>query len=99
MNSPDRKERFFIKVETWQRTVIRKRRQEIAAWCKQCDSEVLMFVPEAVAEYEHTTIRSIYRRVENGELHFLETIEGELFICCQSLKPKEIPNLSREAQK
>ena len=49
-----------------------------------------MVIPETAATNCATTAREIYRRIENGELHFLETPAGELFVCCPSLN--EIQN-------
>jgi hypothetical protein len=48
-----------------------------------------MFTPERAAVLINRTPREIYRSVENGELHFVETDEGELFVCCCSLNQKQ----------
>jgi hypothetical protein len=45
-----------------------------------------MVLPERAAILTQTKPREIYARVEKGELHFVETTEGELFICCRSLR-------------
>jgi hypothetical protein len=47
---------------------------------------VLMVTPEQAAVMLQTTPRVIYRKVENSELHFVETSEGELFICLQNVE-------------
>jgi len=44
-----------------------------------------MYLPEHAAVVGQTTTREIYRRVESGDLHFVETREGELLICGNSL--------------
>ena len=74
-----------ISLEKRQRTTIRLRRRLIEVWCGQCAAEVQMMPPETAAALAGTTPRLIYRRVENGELHFLETREGELLVCRNSL--------------
>ena len=81
----EKKERTEITIETTQLMVVRSRRQPILLWCEECSAEVQMLAPEDVAALVHTTPRIIYRKVESNELHFIETSEGELFICCQSL--------------
>lgn len=43
-----------------------------------------MYLPEHAAAVSRTTPRDIYRRVESGELHFVETRDGELLICGNS---------------
>jgi hypothetical protein len=48
-----------------------------------------MVTPERSAVLTNTTPRIIYRRFENDELHFVETDEGELFVCCFSLNQKQ----------
>lgn len=49
---------------------------------------VQMVTPERAGGITNTTPREIYRCIENDELHFVETSEGELFICCYSLNEK-----------
>ena len=44
-----------------------------------------MVTPEYAAQISKAKPRAIYRQVESGELHFVETGEGELLICCSSL--------------
>jgi hypothetical protein len=47
-----------------------------------------MVAPEGAAEMAHASTREVYRRVESGKLHFVETTTGDLFICCPSLEFK-----------
>jgi hypothetical protein len=54
-------------------------------WCNICSATVGMYLPEHAAVVGQTTTREIYRRVESGDLHFVETREGELLICGNSL--------------
>ena len=85
-----------ITVATRQRITIRRRSQP-DAWCEQCGATVGMLLPEHAAVLSNTTPREIYRRVENGEVHFVETREGDLFICCStitSIKPAEAVRLT-----
>ncbi|HEY8559212.1 MAG TPA: hypothetical protein VIL74_02330 [Pyrinomonadaceae bacterium] len=77
--------RIEIKMEEHEITVIRTRRKR-TAFCEFCRARVLMLPPEAAAILSHSTSRNIFRRVEAGELHFLETTEGALLVCCRSLE-------------
>jgi hypothetical protein len=81
--------------ETWQRTTIRWRRQRLD-WCERCAAQVWMLAPDEAATLAQTTARAIFRRVEAGELHFLETAGGALLVCRASLeltqKKQEQPN-------
>ena len=78
-----------ITVETRQRISLRGRGQRViwcrAVWCNNCAATVGMYLPEHAAVLSRTTPREIYKRVESGDVHFVETAEGELFICCNSL--------------
>jgi len=81
-----RKEKIVITVETFRRTVVRFPRKEIFAFCEQCRDEVLMLAPDEAGRFRQTSAREIFRRVEAGELHFLETNEGSLLVCRESLE-------------
>ena len=77
------KRKRVITVETLERTVIRQSlRQTKSLWCEFCEAEVGMTTPEQMAVWLGTTPREIYRRIENGELHFIEMGTDEIFICC-----------------
>lgn len=55
------------------------------AWCVDCASEVVMVTPAQAAVIARVSVRDINRRVEAGLLHFLETPEGYLMVCANSL--------------
>jgi hypothetical protein len=44
-----------------------------------------MVTPENAAQLCQMPTRAVYRRVERGEVHFVEAVAGELLICCSSL--------------
>ena len=74
-----------IKRETHEVTIIRARRRQ-TAFCEFCRANVWMLPPDTAAVLVQSTSRSIFRRVEAGELHFVETPEGALLVCCKSLE-------------
>ncbi len=81
------KRRTVITIETRQLTVIRRRhRTLVLAWCERCGRRVEMLMPEQAASLSNARPRAIYRRVESGELHFVETGTGLLLICSASLR-------------
>ena len=55
------------------------------AWCPACASEALMITPEQAAAMTRATVRTVNQRVEAGSVHFLETTDGLLFVCVNSL--------------
>jgi hypothetical protein len=77
-----------ITVETRQRTVIRQTaRQTPTIRCEFCTADVEMTSPNQAASLLGITEREIFRRLEQGNLHFFETETGEVFICAHPLDP------------
>jgi hypothetical protein len=74
-----------ITIETERTLVIRKRGSSAVAWCGACREKVQMVTPAEAAIRAAVTTRTIYRRVESGTLHFIETGDGSVLICSNSL--------------
>lgn len=73
-----------ITIEKRERRTIRLCCQRVI-WCKGCATRANMISPDEAAALLQTTARVIFRRVEAGELHFLEVEGGVLLICLASL--------------
>ncbi|HEX8248869.1 MAG TPA: hypothetical protein VF599_11895 [Pyrinomonadaceae bacterium] len=71
----------MITVETWRKTIIHQPAPPIFVRCKQCGIETRMLSPEEFARRQNTTARVVYRRIENGDCHFIETEDGALLVC------------------
>ena len=80
-----KKRRTELIVETHQLFVVRKAGDAVGAWCKECAAQVRMIMPEQAAGLACVSQRTIYRWVEAGKIHFIETPEGGLLVCLQSL--------------
>ncbi len=78
------KKQKVITIETHQQTLIRSSVKTFVVWCETCGTETLMLKPEQAATVYDMTQREIFRQIENGELHFIETTKGELFVCSGS---------------
>jgi hypothetical protein len=81
-----------ITIQTWRKTIIRQKPAAIFARCERCGIETQMFSPEEYARLTDTTARDVYRRIEGGECHFIETAGGALLVCGGALnhnKPLE----------
>lgn len=84
------KQKKVITIETFERTVIRQTSNQIQnLWCEFCQAEVEMTTPELAANILGVTVREIYRRIEQGKLHFIEMKPSEVFICTNPHKPKQ----------
>jgi excisionase family DNA binding protein len=72
--------------------VLRHRNRSVEAWCKTCDEQVQMVTPDEAAQLYQVSTRTVYRRIENGRLHFTETERGFSLICIQSLERNGVSN-------
>ena len=80
-----KKKRTHITVKSDQVLVIRRAGRSLTAWCTECGSLVNMIAPEEAMAVVGVSSREIYRWVEAGRVHYLETSEGFLLICRDSL--------------
>ena len=53
--------------------------------CVECGNEAHMVTIDEAALLTSVNQREIYRRVETGEIHFMETATGALLVCFNSL--------------
>ncbi len=58
----------------------------MVAWCDECAAKAQMLAPNEAAAILPTTALAIFRGVEAGDLHFIETASGALFVCRNSLE-------------
>ena len=79
------KRRTEITIETHRVTTVRSLRAAALTWCEACSAGVLMVTPEVAAVLSHFSPRAVYRRVEAGEIHFVETANGWLLVCLNSI--------------
>jgi excisionase family DNA binding protein len=75
-----------LTIETEESVVLRatKGRQTSFMWCPGCRRQVEMVTPEQAARIADVSTRTIYRWVEAGTLHFIES-SGEMFLCVSAL--------------
>ena len=79
------KRKTAMVVRTHELTTVHLTCQSVRAWCEPCRAEVLMLTPDEAAALAQSTARDIYRRVEAGGLHLIETDDGALRVCVNSL--------------
>ena len=77
--------RTEVTVETDEIVVIRSSQAAIVPLCSQCCDEVPMITAEQAREMASANTRAIYRWVEEGLVHNIETPQGVVFICPRSL--------------
>ncbi len=74
-----------IHIEKRERITFFRATEEIRIICAVCECETLFIAPERAAVSHGLTMREIFRRVESGAIHFIETREGLTLICLNSL--------------
>jgi hypothetical protein len=79
------KRRVEITIENHRLIVLSRRNRGTYFWCDTCEAQVRMVTADAAAQISGVSTRTIYRRIENGRLHFIETEQGFSLICLQSL--------------
>ena len=67
--------------------VSRKPRETALAWCEGCGRRGAFAAPEEAAAASGASLRAIFRQIESAELQFLETPDGRLLVCLESLAP------------
>ena len=78
------KRRTEITVEE-QIRIFRNSRATPHITCTACSSETWMISPEDAALAAGVSVRAIYRAIEEGRIHFLESAGGALVVCPRSV--------------
>jgi hypothetical protein len=63
---------------------MRRTKKRRSSFCPLCGCENEFVTPDEAATIASVTSRMIYRWIETGQVHWLET-QGNLFVCSQSL--------------
>ena len=65
--------------------IVRAPVEPVVRWCPACRCESGMVVPEEAARRREVTVRTIYRWMEAGTVHFLE-VSGGVLVCLNSMQ-------------
>jgi hypothetical protein len=80
------------------RLLVMSRAKSLYSLCSACGDEVRMVTIDQAAALTRISSREIYREVEAGMLHFIET-EGSVLICFNSLNDSNRKELIRFERK
>lgn len=72
-----------------ERVLVARGRKRMEVWCASCGKQVSMMTADDAAIAARVNSRTIFRWVEAGKIHYMETPEGLLFICPYSLSETE----------
>jgi hypothetical protein len=79
-----------ITVETERLLVISRSKTSFEGWCNQCEARVKLMGLEEAAAIAGASQRAIFRWAEAGEIHFLETEDGKIMFCLNSISRNEM---------
>ena len=81
------KKRTVITSRTHETFVVRWEKAESRkTFCAACAAEVEMLSVEEAVAVSGLRAREIFRLIESGTIHFIETNDGLMFVCLNSLK-------------
>ena len=78
-------DKLIVKKETHELKILTHPRVKEKRFCDLCQAEVRWLIPEEAMLLAKTSLREIFRLVETGEFHFVESVEGFLLVCAESL--------------
>jgi len=83
-----------VTFEERETVVLKKRSTHLSADCPLCQASVELVTPEILAVLAHTSEREVFRLLEAGVVHFVET--SRIYACpgCfeRMLGPKALPH-------
>jgi hypothetical protein len=80
------KKRTEVFTETQVEIEIRGRTRRLSpVWCAECGAAVELVPPDVAALVAEVSARTIFGWVEAGRVHFIETKDGALLVCLNSL--------------
>ncbi|HZM86922.1 MAG TPA: hypothetical protein VFF31_10390 [Blastocatellia bacterium] len=83
--------RMRITIQT-ERLLVMNQGRSLYSMCSTCGDEVRMVTIDQAATLARLSSLEIYREVEAGVLHFIETAEGSVLVCFNSLNGLEPKN-------
>ena len=79
------KRRIELTIETERLLIVRRRKGAVVLDCPICPEAIPLVPADDAARQNAISPRVIYRWIESGELHFVETAEDGLLVCALSL--------------
>lgn len=80
-----KRRRTEITIQTHETVVLHHADPSARAWCAKCRAARDFVLPEEAARIAGVTVRTIFHRIEENRLHYLESKEGLMRICFESI--------------
>jgi len=71
--------------------VTRTTQGTIRTWCNECAAEVDMLRPEEAAAIAKVSTRTVYRWIEDSQIHHTESDGGNVVVCSKELFRNRYP--------
>ena len=75
-------------IEVREVVVIRRSRTRNRIFCAECSGAAALLTVEEAVKISAISSRAIFRLIEEGEVHFTETVDGLTLICPTTLLAK-----------
>jgi hypothetical protein len=72
-------------VETHEVITVQSSRAGLEMPCPECGRVVRMLLPEEAAAVSGVSLRTVFRQIERGDLHFAESPGGQVYVCANSI--------------
>jgi hypothetical protein len=86
-----------IEVERHETLVIWRPRHEPRPLCPECGEVETMVKPEEASAIAGVSLRVVFRWVEAALVHFIETPDGRVYVCANSLPLSAGKSITRDA--
>lgn len=70
-------------------TVLRRPQVAEKRFCEACQKDVRWLLPEEAMLLAEISLREIFRQVETQKIHFIESADGFLLVCAESLATRK----------
>ena len=80
-----KKKKYEVTIERDEVLMIRSPAAEQTEWCSGCSKDVSMVTPDQAALIAGASWRQVSGWVESASVHFVETPDGLLLICLDSI--------------
>ena len=81
--------KIIIRKETHEINILTQPILTEKRFCEHCFAEVRWLVPEEAMLLANASLREIFRLIETDKIHFVESAEGFLLVCAESLEAEK----------
>lgn len=93
-----KRRRTEVTIHTREVVILRDAASPVRTWCAGCAAQRVFVTPQEAARLAGVSARLIYRCVGENKIHFVETPQGTLLVCGDSL-PTAIRSLEGGTRK